>query len=62
MTRYDAAAYGHTHATVYDRLYGDRFDPTPAVSALSAAARGERVGDRSDLERNPAVALHSRDG
>lgn len=43
MTRSDAAAYGQTHAIVYDRLYGDRFDPTPAVSALSAAARGERV-------------------
>ncbi len=42
-TSSDAAAYGQTHAKVYDRLYGDRFDATHAVTALSAAASGARV-------------------
>jgi SAM-dependent methyltransferase len=40
---HDAARYGQTHASVYDRIYGARFDPGPAVTALAAAAGGGAV-------------------
>jgi hypothetical protein len=30
--------YGDTHAGVYDRIYGARFAPGPAVAALAGAA------------------------
>ncbi len=33
-----AHQYGEAHATVYDRLYGQRFVPGDAVAALAAAA------------------------
>ncbi|MDQ6776257.1 MAG: class I SAM-dependent methyltransferase [Actinomycetota bacterium] len=44
MVDRDASAYGDTHAEVYDRIYGARFDPTLAVAALAdAAGPGGRV-------------------
>lgn len=43
MTTDDPAGYGETHAPVYDRIYAARFDPGPAVAALSAAAAGGAV-------------------
>jgi SAM-dependent methyltransferase len=33
-----ASEYGDTHAAVYDRIYGARFAPDPAVAALARAA------------------------
>lgn len=38
MRPHDPAAYGQTHAPVYDLIYSGRFDTAPAVAALAAAA------------------------
>lgn len=43
VTPSDPAAYGQTHAPVYDQIYGARFDAVPAVAALAAAAAGGAV-------------------
>lgn len=45
MTHNDPAKYGQAHASVYDRIYGPRFDPdaAPAVTVLAAAAAGGAV-------------------
>lgn len=45
MNHRDPASYGQTHAPVYDRLYGARFDSATAsaVAALAAAAAGGTV-------------------
>ena len=38
MPKEHASDYGNAHASVYDRIYGDRFVPESAVTALATAA------------------------
>ncbi len=61
MPEQQASDYGDAHASVYDRIYGERFVPEAAVEALATAAGpGGRLLELGIGTGRLAIPLHDR--